>query len=48
VIEDMWRDEDSPTFAAARRMYADGVSRHDIIHQLAGAPAPTMGSSIIR
>jgi hypothetical protein len=48
VIEDMWRDEDSPTFAAARRMFADGVSRHDIIHQLAGAPAPTMGSSIIR
>jgi hypothetical protein len=29
-------------------MFADGISRHDIIHHLAGAPAPTMGSSIIR
>ncbi len=48
VIEELWRDEDSPTFQTARRMFADGVSRHDIIHHLAGTPAPTMGSSIIR
>ena len=47
VIEELWRDEDSPTFQAASRMFADGVSRHDIIHRLAGN-APTMGSSIIR
>ena len=48
VIEELWRDEDSPTFQTARRMFADGVSRHEIIHHLAGTPAPTMGSSIIR
>ncbi len=48
VVEELWRDEDSPTFQAAQRMFADGVSRHDLIHHLAGAPAPTMGSSIIR
>jgi hypothetical protein len=48
VVEDLWRDEDSPTYQAAKRMFSDGVSRHDIIHQLAGAPTPTMGSSIIR
>ena len=48
MVEELWRDEDSPTLAAAKRMFADGVSRHDLIHHLAGAPAPTMGSSIIR
>ena len=48
VVEELWRDEDSPTFQTAKRMFADGVSRHDLIHHLAGAPAPTMGSSIIR
>ena len=48
VIEEMWRDEDSPTYQAAKRMFAEGVSRHDLIHRLAGAPVPTMGSSIIR
>ena len=29
-------------------MFANGVSRHDLIHHLAGTPVPTMGSSIIR
>ena len=48
VVEELWREEDSATLAAAKRMFADGVSRHDLIHHLAGAPAPTMGSSIIR
>ena len=48
VIEEMWRDEENPTFRAASRMFADGVSRHDLIHRLAGEPAPTTGSSIIR
>ncbi len=48
VVEELWGDEDSLTFQAAKRMFADGVSRHDLIHHLAGAPAPTMGSSIIR
>jgi hypothetical protein len=48
VVEELWHDEDSPAFQTARRMFADGIPRHDIIHHLAGAPAPTMGSSIIR
>jgi hypothetical protein len=48
VIEDMWRDGDSPAYQAASRMFADGVARHDIIHRLAGTPAPTIGSSVIR
>ena len=48
VVEELWRDEDNPTFQTASRMFADGVSRHDIIHRLAGSPAPTVGSSIIR
>jgi len=48
VVEEMWRDDDNPTQAAARRLFAEGVSRHDLIHQLAGSPAPTMRSSIIR
>jgi hypothetical protein len=29
-------------------MFAEGVARHDIIHRLAGTPAPTIGSSVIR
>jgi hypothetical protein len=48
VVEELWRDNENPTFQAASRMYSDGVSRHDLIHHLAGAPVPTMGSSIIR
>ncbi len=38
VVEELWRDEDNPTYQAAKRMFADGVSRHDLIHRLAGAP----------
>ncbi len=48
VIEDLWRDGESPAYQAASRMFADGVARHDIIHRLAGTPAPTIGSSVIR
>jgi hypothetical protein len=48
VVEELWRDEDNPTQATAKRMFAEGVSRHDLIHHLAGAPVPTMGTSIIR
>ncbi len=47
VVEEMWRDE-NPTQAEARRLFAEGLSRHDLIHRLAGAPGPTTGSSIIR
>src|SRR5690349_1578058 len=48
VIEELWRDEDNPTYQTASRLFADGVSRHDVIHRLAGSPAPTVGSSVIR
>ena len=48
VIEEIWRDEDSPLFHVASEMFAEGLSRHDIIHRLAGEAAPTTGSSLIR
>jgi hypothetical protein len=48
VIEDIWRDGENTTYQAARRMFAEGISRHDLIHRLAGDPVPTMGSSMIR
>ncbi|MGH3237981.1 MAG: hypothetical protein ACRDOH_32930, partial [Streptosporangiaceae bacterium] len=35
VVEELWRDEESPTFQAASRMFAEGAARHDIIHRLA-------------
>jgi hypothetical protein len=47
VISDLWREDSDATFQAANRLAADGVPRHDIIHRLAGAAAPTTGSSII-
>ena len=47
VIEELWRDEDNPTYQAASRLFADGLDRHDVIHRLAGTPA-TVGSSVIR
>ena len=48
VIEEIWGDEDSPLFHVASEMFAEGMSRHDIIHRLAGEAAPTTGSSLIR
>jgi hypothetical protein len=43
VVEDIWRDGESATYQAARRMFAEGAGRHDIIHHLAGAPGPATG-----
>ncbi len=34
VIEELWHDDPGATFATATRMFADGISRHDIIHRL--------------
>jgi len=48
VVEDLWQDEESAAYRTARRMFEDGVARHDIIHRLAGTPAPTVGSSLMR
>lgn len=43
VIEDLWHDDPEASFRAARRMAADGVSRHDIIHTLAEAKDSSAG-----
>ena len=49
VVEELWRDdEENPVFQAASRLFAEGLPRHDVIHRLAGTPAPTVGSSIVR
>ena len=48
VVEELWRDEESPAFKTASRLFAEGVARHDVIHRLAGSPPLTMGTSIIR
>jgi hypothetical protein len=48
VIEELWHDDANTTFDVARRMFAEGVDRHDIIHRLAGSPAPTRGTSILQ
>jgi hypothetical protein len=37
VIEDIWHDDPEATFASARRMFAAGADRHDVIHALAEA-----------
>jgi hypothetical protein len=41
VIAELWDDDPAETFAAARRMFASGSDRHDIIHTLAERPAAT-------
>ena len=35
VIAELWDDDPAQTFAAARRLFASGADRHDIIHTLA-------------
>jgi hypothetical protein len=48
VVEELWRTDDlNVTYQAASSMMLDGVSRHDIIHQLAGKPTATVGTSMI-
>jgi hypothetical protein len=37
VISELWHDDPAETFATARRLFAGGVDRHDIIHALAEA-----------
>jgi hypothetical protein len=41
VVAELWDDDPSETFQAARRMFASGADRHDIIHTLAETPAAT-------
>ena len=48
VIEEIWRANPVSTFLTATSLSAEGLDRHEIIHRLAGAPAPTTGASLIR
>jgi len=43
VIAELWDDDPPETFAAARRMFASGADRHEIIHTLAERPAAAGG-----
>ena len=54
VISELWDDDPPETFAAARRLFSDGLDRHDVIHALAetefigaamssAAPPPAIG-----
>ncbi len=47
VIEELWRPDASEIFQAANNLSLEGVSRHDIIHRLAGAPGRTVGAALI-
>jgi hypothetical protein len=38
VAGELWDDDPAETFAAARRLFASGADRHDIIHTLAERP----------
>jgi len=37
VISELWHDDPESTFQTARRLFAGGMDRHDIIHALAEA-----------
>jgi hypothetical protein len=43
VISELWDDEPPETFAAARLLFSDGLSRHDVIHALAERAASSAG-----
>ena len=47
VLAELWDDDPAETFQAARRLFASGADRHDIIHTLAEAPAATGGQVIL-
>ena len=48
VIEEIWQANPVSTFLTATSLSAEGLDRHEIIHRLAGAPAPTTGASILQ
>ena len=43
VLAELWDDDPAETFTEARRLFAAGADRHDIIHTLAEKPAATGG-----
>ena len=45
VIAELWDDDPQETFQAARRLFASGADRHDIIHTLAETPAAAGGQN---
>jgi hypothetical protein len=45
VIAELWDDDPQETFQAARRLFASGADRHDVIHTLAETPAAAGGQS---
>ncbi len=48
VIEEIWQANPVSTFLTATSLSEEGLARHEIIHRLAGTPAPTTGASIIQ
>jgi hypothetical protein len=48
IIEELWQEKFVSTFLTASHLFAEGIPRHDVIHQLAGSPPPTRGESMIR
>jgi hypothetical protein len=45
VITELWDDDPQETFQAARRLFASGADRHDVIHTLAETPAAAGGQT---
>jgi hypothetical protein len=45
VIAELWDDDPRETFQAARRLFASGADRHDVIHTLAETPAAAGGQT---
>jgi hypothetical protein len=45
VVAELWDDDPQETFQAARRLFASGADRHDIIHTLAETPAAAGGQT---
>jgi len=43
VVAELWDDDPAETFAGARRLFASGADRHDIIHTLAERPGSPAG-----
>ena len=43
VVAELWDGDPAETFAAARRLFASGADRHDIIHTLAEGPGSPAG-----
>ncbi len=47
VIEEIWQANPVSTFLTATSLSEEGLGRHEIIHRLAGIPAPTRGAAIV-